>query len=505
MARATPSKSGTSMAEVVVLCPICRKPNPRTLANVRRAHFCQHCGHDIVLNDPRPSYFITRVIKEGGQGAVYQAIGEDARTYAVKEMLDRFTDPKERAESTARFRAEADLLQRLNHPRIPRVYAHFEDEGRHYLAMEYVYGEDMEQILERDGALPEARVLAIADQVCDVLAYLHGQRPPIIFRDMKPSNIMIERDGGIKIVDFGIAKLFQRAERGTQIGTPGYAPPEQYQGLATVESDIYALGATLHHMLTGRDPRDEPPFSFPPVRQLAPHVSERTAQAIERALQMEPESRFRTVADFRAALRPPVARPQPAQRQAATPAPGRASRSAPAPARMPQQPAPAFARPAPAPAAPIHGPARQPAAPRPMSFAGCIASVVRFIMTLVVLLVLAGGALWYFAPDVVNSYLPISSPTAVPTLGPVITQRFSADNLEVTVPANATDQQIRQAFIDKLTETAQAQYGSSVRVNTSTFGYTAGGSPQQVSTAANGDVTYRASVQAYIQAPQSGQ
>ncbi len=504
MARATPLNSGTSMAEVVVLCPICRKPNPRTLATIRRAHFCQHCGHDIVLNDPGPSYFITRVIKEGGQGAVYQAIGEDTRTYAVKEMLDRFTDPKERAESTARFQSEANLLQRLTNPRIPRVFAHFEDEGRHYLTMEYVYGEDLEQILERDGALPEVRVLAIADQICDVLAYLHAQRPPIIFRDMKPSNVMVERDGGIKIVDFGIAKLFQRAERGTQIGTPGYAPPEQYQGLATVESDIYALGATLHHMLTGRDPRDEPPFSFPPVRQLAPQVSERTASAIERALQMEPDNRFRTVADFRVALNPPMAVSRPVQRpQPAPSVPSRPVRPQPAQSR---QPAPAFARPAPAPAMPIPGPTpvrvRQ---PRPVSAAGCVASIVRFMITLIVLLVLAVGALWYFAPNVVNSYLPINSPTAVPTLGPVITQPFSADNLEVTLPANATEQQIRQAFIDKLTAAAQAQYGSSARVIASTFGYTAGSSPQQVSTAQNGDVTYRASAQAYIQAPQSGQ
>src|SRR5207249_7777243 len=111
--------------------------------------------------------------------------------------------------------------------------------------------------------------------------------------------------------DFGIAKVFQRAERGTQIGTPGYAPPEQYQGIATPESDIYALGATLHHLLTGRDPRDEPPFSFPPVYGLNPSVSKRTSDAILRALQMKPEDRYRSVAEFRAALRPqPVQPPQ---------------------------------------------------------------------------------------------------------------------------------------------------------------------------------------------------
>ena len=496
MARATPLRNGKSMAEVVVLCPICRKPNRRTQENMRRARFCQHCGHDIVLNNPRPSYFITRVIKEGGQGAVYQAIGEDARTYAVKEMLDHYINPGERAESTARFQAEADLLQRLKPPRSPRVYAHFEDEGRHSLAMEYVYGEDLEQILERDGVLPEARMLTMADQICHVLAYLHAQRPPIIFRDMKPSNVMVERDGGIKIVDFGIAKLFQRAERGTQIGTPGYAPPEQYQGLATVESDIYALGATLHHMLTGRDPRDEPPFSFPPVRQLAPQVSERTASAIERALQMEPDNRFHTVADFRAALNPPVARPQPV-----SPVPNHPAR--PAPVRVPQQPAPAFARPAPAPAAPIPvQPARPVNQPQPVSAAGCVATMVRFIITLAVLLVIAGGALWYFAPNVVNSYLPSSSPTVVPTLGPVITQPFSASDLEVTVPDGATDAQIREAFAAKFTEAVQAKFGPSARV-INNVGIVGG--YQKIGTTSDGKVTYRASAQAYIQAPQSGQ
>nr|HRC78020.1 serine/threonine-protein kinase [Kouleothrix sp.] len=311
MASVMPPPARNAMAEAQqILCPNCHKPN------LRRANFCQHCGQDIVLNNPGPRYYITRVIKEGGQGAVYETLGDDGKVYAVKEMLDRFTDPKEEAEAIERFNEEAQLLKRLNHPRIPRIYASFKDEERQYLAMDFVRGKDMEDIIRERGALPEAEVLAWADQLCDVLNYLHNHRPePIIFRDMKPSNVMIEPDGGVKLIDFGIAKVFQRAQRGTQIGTPGYAPPEQYQGLAAPTSDIYALAATLHHMLTGRDPRDEPPFSFPPVYGLRPSVSRRTSDAIGKALQMKPEDRYQSVAEFRAALRPLPA-PQPQVRRA---------------------------------------------------------------------------------------------------------------------------------------------------------------------------------------------
>src|SRR4029078_8752829 len=198
--------------------------------NLRRARFCQHCGGDIVLNNDGPRYYITRIIKEGGQGAVYETIGDDGKVYAVKEMLDRFTNPKEREEALDRFEHEANLLKRLRHDRIPRIYADFKDEGRQYLAMDFVRGEDLEEVIKRQRAIPEEQALKWADQICDVLDYLHNQKPePIIFRDMKPSNIMVEPDGGVKLIDFGIAKVFQHAQRGTQIGTPGYAPPEQYQ------------------------------------------------------------------------------------------------------------------------------------------------------------------------------------------------------------------------------------------------------------------------------------
>lgn len=186
-----------------ILCPRCHKPGNTT------ARYCAHCGFDMVLNNPGPRYFITQVLKEGGQGAVYAAIGEDGKTYAVKEMIDRFEEEQERIEGIARFKTEARLLQRLDHPRIPRVYADFEDEQRHYLAMDFVVGEDLEDVVAREGALPEPQVLAWADQISDVLGYLHSNG--LIYRDMKPSNVMIDaQNGGIKLVDFGIARCSSR-------------------------------------------------------------------------------------------------------------------------------------------------------------------------------------------------------------------------------------------------------------------------------------------------------
>lgn len=266
-----------------------------------------------MLNNDKPSddrrYFITRIIKKGGQGAVYEGIDQDERVYAIKEMLDNFIDPDERSEALERFNAEATLLQKLSHPRIPRIYSHFTDEGRHYLTMDFIHGKDLEQIIECDGPIPESQVLIWADQICDVLEFLHSKG--LIYRDMKPSNVMIEEaSGNVKLIDFGIAKVFKATERrGTQIGTPGYAPPEQYQGLATIVSDIYSLAATLHHALTGRDPTQHAPFTFPPAHEVQPHISPRVSHALAQALQMRPEDRIGTVAEFRALLLPPSVAP----------------------------------------------------------------------------------------------------------------------------------------------------------------------------------------------------
>jgi len=500
MASLTPPLTRNVMAEVQqILCPLCHKPN------LRRARFCQHCGGDVVLNNDGPRYYITRIVKQGGQGALYETIGDDNKYYAVKEMLDNFTDPKERAEALDRFDEEAQLLQRLSHPRIPKIYASFKDEGRQYLAMDFVRGADMEDIIQHRGALPEKEVLAWADQLCDVLNYLHNHRPqPIIFRDMKPSNIMVEPDGGVKLVDFGIAKVFQHAQRGTQIGTPGYAPPEQYQGLATPASDIYALAATLHHMLTGRDPRDEPPFSFPPAYGLKPSISKQTSDALQKALQMKPEDRFQSIAEFRAALRPlPPPQPQVRVVPKTTVLP---SQPQPQVAARPTAPSVAAARPQPSapinataarPAAPISPPIAQPAPTQQRRSGG----FVRWLLVLVLLLGIAAGVAVFVFPDTVGQVVPglIAQPTQAPPTT-LVDQEFKLD-IEIAVPAGTSDQELRQLFIQEYTSRAQAQFGAGTRINTNIPPSYFGGQPQKTGDGPNGTVKYRATIQGRIQVP----
>ncbi len=478
-----------------ILCPQCHRPN------LRRAKRCQHCGADILLNNDGPRrYKITGIIKRGGQGAVYRAIEVDAagqpigqRLFAVKEMLDRFVDPKERAEAITRFNSEAELLQHLQHPRIPRVYSHFKDDGRNYLVMDFIRGEDMEQVLQREHALPEQSVLDLAEQLCDVLDYLH--RKQFIYRDMKPSNIMIDyENGGIKLVDFGIAKLFKPAERGTQIGTPGYAPPEQYQGIATPESDIYALGATLHHMLTGRDPRDEKPFSFPPVRELKPEVSQRTADAIARALQWKADDRYRSVQAFWRDLRPQPAPEPPAQPAAPRPAPQTVA--------LPQpQPSVAAARPAAAPPQPRAAqPAVPPAKPRRGGF---LRRLWRFLVGTVVLLALltatAGVLAWQFpaaVPPVTQLVEQVVPGLVRAAPQPPATPQFISREVTASVPAGADATTIRQKLAEAFVAQIQSEYGARVKVNSGTLSTV--GDIQKVVDNADGTATYRATVQALV-------
>ncbi len=469
-----------------ILCPRCHKPGRR------QARFCQHCRHDMVLNNPGPRYYITRIVKAGGQGAVYEAVGEDNKIYAVKEMLDSFTDQQERDEAIERFDAEAKLLQQLSHPRIPRVYTSFKDEGKHYLAMDFVRGEDLEEIVEREGAIPERRVLEWADQICDVLGYLH--KNTFIYRDMKPSNVMVDTSGSIKLVDFGIAKVLQSGKRGTQIGTPGYAPPEQYQGIATVESDIYALGATLHHLLTGRDPQTHPPFTFPPVRDLMPSVSKRTSDALSQALEMKAENRFHSLDEFRDALgigkptRPAQARPAPPPAQprpAPPPAPARvpATTAIPAPSKPASKPRTQAAPPNTAPAPPVPQPQSKPRG------RGCTWFITGTVLALVLLgyMVSQGGITGFFA--------------ATPTPQTLILQPFQTQ-AEIIVPAGTDEAGLKQAFEYTFLELARRQYGPSIQLQPNTVVYANNSVPERLGEEARG-VRYRASLEGSILVPKT--
>jgi len=247
-------------------------------------------------------YAIERLLGGGGMGMVYLAHDRRLanRPCAVKEMVDHFIDQQQRIEANEYFAREADTLAQLKHPAVPAITDRFDDQNRHYLVMEYVEGRNLEEeIAVRGGPLPEGLVIDIARQLCDVLAYLHGSVPPIIYRDMKPSNVMLTPKGRVVLIDFGIARLFKTARKGTMIGTLGFAPPEQYQGAVDPRSDIYSLGATLHYVVTGRDPEKFPPFSFPPVRDLRPEISTNLAGAIDHALSYQADARPSSIQEFR--------------------------------------------------------------------------------------------------------------------------------------------------------------------------------------------------------------
>ncbi|GAB4502566.1 MAG: PQQ-binding-like beta-propeller repeat protein [Anaerolineales bacterium] len=255
-------------------------------------------------------YLIQEVIGVGGMGSVYRArdlhFPNVVKLVAVKEMINQAPDPLVRQTIVQNFEREANILATLSHPSIPRIYDYFTLENRSYLVLEFVNGRDLETILaQTEGFLPEEQVLAWAIQLCDVIAFLHSHKPdPIIFRDMKPSNVMINQHNHVILVDFGIAKPFQVGQKGTMIGTEGYSPPEQYRGEANTQADIYALGATLHHLLTRRDPRLEAPFSFAerPARKINPNISIEMEAVINTALQYNAADRFKRIEDFRDAL-----------------------------------------------------------------------------------------------------------------------------------------------------------------------------------------------------------
>ena len=253
---------------------------------------------------------IQDVIGVGGMGSVYRArdlhFPSVVKLVAVKEMIIRASDPLVRKTIIQNFEREANILATLDHSSIPRIYDYFTERNRSYLVLEFVHGKDLEAIInDTGGFLAEGRVLGWAIELCDVLSFLHTHQPDsIIFRDMKPSNVMVNPNDHIVLVDFGIAKPFQVGQKGTMIGTEGYSPPEQYRGEAGPLADIYALGAAIHHALTRRDPRLEPPFSFAerPLRKINPVISVELEAVINTALQYNPEDRFHSAEAMKESL-----------------------------------------------------------------------------------------------------------------------------------------------------------------------------------------------------------
>jgi serine/threonine-protein kinase len=260
-------------------------------------------------------YEIVKRIGGGGMGAVYYAkdknLGDAPR--AVKEMIQSHLDESQQEKAVADFRRESMLLASLEHRSIPTIYDYFYDDAatRFYLVMKYISGGDCLARLRSapGGHLDELTVADWGMQVADVLEYLHNQRPPIIYRDLKPANLMIDGNNGrVMLIDFGIARWVAPQEKGvTAVGTMGYAPPELFSGKAESRTDIYGLGATMFHLLTGSDPQDNPLLIFdftknPTPRQINPAISNEIEWILMRAVEYEPERRFRAAAEMRDAL-----------------------------------------------------------------------------------------------------------------------------------------------------------------------------------------------------------
>jgi len=239
-------------------------------------------------------------------GCVYKVADrhQGGKILAVKELRTGTLPLTKAAESLTLFQTEARILARLTHPNLPKVYDYFSLRGMHYIVMEYVNGRTLDQLLAARHGKPmnEHLVLSWALQICRATHFLSVQKPhPIVFRDLKPSNIMISRDGRVKLIDFGIARFFKESKReDTYVyGTPGYAAPEQYgSGQTDVRSDIFSLGATLHHCLTGRNP-SESPLDFPDPRRLNPLLSKEAASIVNKALEHEMGKRFQSALEMK--------------------------------------------------------------------------------------------------------------------------------------------------------------------------------------------------------------
>lgn len=311
------------------MCPCCSADNRDS------SRFCSKCGSTLrkllgrsVVMQGR--YRLLKVIGSGGMGAVYLA--QDDRLGNARVAMKENLDPS--AEAQDQFINESKILAHLSHPNLPRVRDFFvERSGRQYMVMDYIEGEDLQDLVERQGPLPHYRALAWMNEIFDAVEYLHGQKQPIIHRDIKPGNIKITPFGKPVLVDFGIAKLFQvgaKTQAGARAVSPGFSPIEQYgQGTTTMQSDVYALGAMLYFMLTGSVPPEAidrvatgtdhliPPRS---MNLEIPPVIER---AIWHALRLQQNDRYPSVRELRLALSKQTETPVPASPPASVLSPER--------------------------------------------------------------------------------------------------------------------------------------------------------------------------------------
>jgi serine/threonine protein kinase len=485
----------------VNICPQCKSPNRVS------ARFCSECGEPLLGGvsgaTPQPAapddettisapisatqanyqaevilqgrYRLESELGRGGFGAVYKAWDINvSRPCAVKENLDTSI------EAARQFGREASVLANLSHPNLPRVTDHFSIPGKgQYLVMDFVDGEDLASILERQASVPYLQAVDWIVQVAEALEYLHDQEPPVLHRDIKPANIRITRKSRAVLVDFGLVKLYDpkmQTTLGARAVTPGYAPPEQYgKGKTDARTDIYALGATLYHLTTGVEPLESVQRvsgeRMQSPQQVNPLIPLSLSQAIERSLALDPAQRFQNMVEFRSALaaslgpqaeairpdhseaahapsssdevtmvdHPPVSKPLPVASQPPVQAaqPGAARPASQPQARPPSQPPvqaahqPGAARPASQPQArppsqpPVRSASRPASQPRPATRKQWLP-----VTTIIAVIVLC-----MVAALVVGGLLLNSGPTAADITATVQTQRTLSAGLQATSTA----------------------------------------------------------------------
>jgi len=250
----------------------------------------------------RNRWQVVDYLGQGGMGTVYLAkdLNLDDRKCVVKKLRDDFFREEDKEKAQQFFLREAKVLSRLQHPNIVLVLDSFREGDDYYLVMEYVEGHNLHDMLkEREEPFSEEQVLTWARQVCDVLHYLHCNDPPVIYRDLKPSNIMIDTKDRVKLVDFGIARLYQEEGDNTHVVSQGYSPPEQYWGGADPRSDVYALGATMYFLLTGQEPLA---LTVSSPKDNRPDVSEAADLIIQRATQQDVFLRYQSAGEMKEEL-----------------------------------------------------------------------------------------------------------------------------------------------------------------------------------------------------------
>lgn len=250
-------------------------------------------------------YEVLKQIGKGGMSTVYLAMDKRLnKQWAIKEII-KIANDKNNEVVVQSLLVEANLMKRLDHPSLPRIVDIIDNGKTIYVIMDYIEGESLDKILLTNGAQPQELVIEWAKQLCNVLRYLHSQTPPIIYRDMKPANVMLKPEGNLKLIDFGIAREYKRQniQDTVSLGTRGYAAPEQFGGMGQTDArtDIYCLGVTLYHLVTGQNP-SEPPYEMYPIRQWNPALSSGMEFIIQKCTQLNPEDRYQDCNELMYAL-----------------------------------------------------------------------------------------------------------------------------------------------------------------------------------------------------------